>query len=128
MNAVMSAKRFVQVANVNELQNSQMTSFRVEKRDILVALVNGKYYAADNKCPHLGGDLSMGRLKGTVVTCPRHASQFDLVDGSVLRWTNWTGWKTWADRIYRGSTGQAAQQPLRVYPVKVEGDNILVGF
>ena len=30
----------------------------------------------------------MGKLDGTIVTCPRHYSQFDLADGRVVRWTD----------------------------------------
>ncbi len=122
MSNVTAVKRFEAVAKVNDLQNGMMKSFRVENREILVAKVNGKCYAADNKCPHLGGNLSLGKLEGTVVTCPRHGSKFDLSDGRVLRWTTWTGLKIWAARVFR------PPRPLRIYPVKVEGDNILVGI
>lgn len=122
MSNIKAATNFVPVAKVNDLQNGTMRSFRVENRDILVAMVNGKYFAADKKCPHLGGDLSMGRLEGVVLTCPRHGSQFDLTDGRVLRWTSWTGFVARASQLLR------SPRPLPVYPVKVEGGNILVGI
>ena len=118
----MTAKGFVFVAKVSDLQNGTMKAFPVDGRMILIAMITGKLYAADNKCPHLGGNLSMGHLDGTVVTCPRHASQFDLVDGKVLRWTNWTGVMKLGANIFRPA------RRLHTYPVKVEGGNILVGI
>ena len=117
-----SSVRFVPVAKVGELKPGNMKSFQVENRHILLAMLADKYYAADNKCPHLGGDLSLGTLEGPVLTCPRHRSQFDLTDGRVLRWTSWTGLVARASRLLR------SPRPLAVYPVKVEGGNILVGI
>ena len=114
--------KFVPVAKVGELKPGTMKAFPVEHRHILLALVADKYYAADKKCPHLGGDLSLGRLEGTVLICPRHGSQFDLTDGRVLRWTSWTGLVARAGQLVRPA------RPLSVYPVKVEGNNILVGI
>lgn len=129
MNRTASGKRFIPAAKVSDLPDGKMKSFRVENRDILVAMVGGKYYAADNKCPHLGGNLSRGSLEGTVVTCPLHGSQFDLAGGRVIRWTTWTGLKLWADSVFRSAIGRIPpQQPLRIYPVKVEGENIIVGI
>ncbi len=43
------------------------------------------------RCPHLRGRLWLGKLDGTVVTCPVHGSRFDLTDGHVVRWTTWSG-------------------------------------
>jgi 3-phenylpropionate/trans-cinnamate dioxygenase ferredoxin subunit len=68
-----------------------MTQVSVGGREILVARVGDRYYSADNRCPHMGGNLSQGTLEGTILTCPRHHSQFDLTDGHVVRWTDWTG-------------------------------------
>ena len=68
----------------------------------------------------MGGKLARGKLEGTVITCPRHASQFDLTDGHVVRWTNWTGIKASVSKIFR------SLHPIVLYTVKVEGNNILV--
>ena len=117
-----AAGKFLPVAKVGELKPGTMKSFRVENRHILLAMVADKYYAADNKCPHMGANLSLGKLEGTILTCPRHGSKFDLKDGRVIRWTFWTGFAARANQLFR------PVRPLPVYPVKVEGDNILVGI
>jgi nitrite reductase (NADH) small subunit len=49
----------------------------------IVAIVNvdGRYHALDGLCPHQGGPLGTGSLCGTVLTCPWHGWQFDVVTG-----------------------------------------------
>jgi 3-phenylpropionate/trans-cinnamate dioxygenase ferredoxin subunit len=68
----------------------------------------------------MGAKLSQGSLEGTVVTCPRHGSKFDLTDGKVIRWTKWTGVVASAVKLIK------SPRPISVYPVKVEGDKVLV--
>ncbi len=92
---------YVEVGNVNELDDGNMMMIEIEGREILVARIGEKFYSADNKCPHMGGNLSNGELDGTVVTCPRHHSQFDITDGHVIRWTDWKGLKLTAGKIFR---------------------------
>ncbi|NIP68672.1 MAG: Rieske 2Fe-2S domain-containing protein [Planctomycetales bacterium] len=49
----------------------------------VVALFNvaGQFYALDGVCPHQGGPLGQGALKGQTVTCPWHGWQFDVRNG-----------------------------------------------
>lgn len=51
--------------------------------DRMVALANvaGTFHALDGLCPHQGGPLGTGVLCGTVLTCPWHGWQFDVVSG-----------------------------------------------
>lgn len=76
----------VEVAKSGELAEGTMKEVLTQGHEILLARVGDKYYAANNRCPHMGGKLSQGKLEGTVVTCPRHGAQFDLSDGHVIRW------------------------------------------
>lgn len=56
-----------------------------EAGPIAVYHVGGALYAARDVCPHAGAKLSEGTLDGTIVTCPRHGSQFDVRSGERLR-------------------------------------------
>lgn len=47
--------------------------------------VRGRLHAVEDRCPHAGAVLSEGELEGTVLTCPRHGSQFDVRDGERVR-------------------------------------------
>ncbi len=111
---------FVEIATIDELADGDMKMTTVSGREILLARVGDNYYSADNSCPHMGGNLSMGKLEGTVVTCPRHHSQFDLTDGHVIRWTDWTGFKLSLGKLLR------SPRPLKTYEVKVEEGKVLI--
>lgn len=41
--------------------------------------------AVGDVCPHAGARLSAGALEGSVLTCPRHGSQFDVSTGERVR-------------------------------------------
>ena len=112
--------KFIEVSKKDDLVNGTMKEVKVEGHDILLARIADKYYAIDNRCPHFGGNLSRGRLEGTVVTCPLHGSQFDLNDGHVVRWLKGSG--------VLSAVGKALKSPrsTTAYKVKVEGDKVLI--
>lgn len=111
---------FLQVGKTAELEDGTMKEVLAQGREILLARVADRYYAADNRCPHMGGKLSQGKLEGTLVTCPRHGSQFDLSDGRVVRWLKGSG------LIFRVSKALKPPRRLVIYNVKVEDDKILI--
>ncbi len=61
-----------------------MKKISVQGKEILIANVNGNFYAIGNVCTHERGDLSQGTLEGNVVTCPKHKSKFDVTTGKVV--------------------------------------------
>jgi nitrite reductase (NADH) small subunit len=67
--------------------------------------VGGAYYAIDNGCPHRGGPLGEGDVDGTLVACPWHGWRWDVTSGANVN-----------------------NPAVRVacFPVKVDGDQILV--
>jgi 3-phenylpropionate/trans-cinnamate dioxygenase ferredoxin subunit len=111
---------FVEVPGGNELKSGQMKMFNLGKREILLARVGDAFYAADNRCPHMGGILSQGKVEKTIVTCPRHHSQFDLIDGHVVRWTDWSGIKLSFGRMLK------SPRPVKTYKAKLEGGKVMV--
>ncbi len=110
----------VKVGKIGELEHGAMKKILVRGHEILLARVGNSYYAAENLCPHMGGKLSQGKLEGTVVTCPRHGSQFDLTDGRVVRWLKGSGLASMLGKALK------SPRPLAIYNVKVEDDKILV--
>lgn len=113
---------FIDISSTLDMQDGSLRKCEIGGRDFLLVKVGDHYYAADNRCPHMGGDLSQGTLEGTIVTCPSHHSQFDLSDGRVLRWTDWSGIKLSAAKILK------SPRALKTYEVKIEGERILVRF
>ena len=109
---------YVKASSVSEFQDGSMKKVSAGGKDILVARVGGSFYAVGNRCPHMSGDLSAGTLEGSIVTCPRHGSQFDVKTGENKRWMKGSG--------IASAIGKALKSPqsLPVYKVKVEGDDI----
>lgn len=106
---------FVVMGNVKDVTKGEMKAFSFGGKDLLVANVDGKFYAMDRYCPHASGDLSVGTLEGTVVTCPKHGSKFDLAKKMSLNGPKIAFLKL------RPPTST-------YYEVKVEGTNILVNI
>jgi nitrite reductase/ring-hydroxylating ferredoxin subunit len=77
-------EEFVKVAGAHEVHEGNMKMVKVDDRQILLANIEGKYYAIGNVCTHRGATLSDGVLHGNVVTCPWHFSQFDVTTGEIV--------------------------------------------
>jgi 3-phenylpropionate/trans-cinnamate dioxygenase ferredoxin subunit len=112
---------FIELTTTAGIDDGMMKQVDADGHEFLVAHVGEAYYVTDARCPHLHGHLARGRLDGLVLTCPLHHSQFDISDGSVIRWTDFTGAVKTVANLARHP------RPLRVYEVKVDGDRILVG-
>jgi nitrite reductase/ring-hydroxylating ferredoxin subunit len=97
---------FERVASLRDLPSVGGLRVRVADREIGLYRVGERVYAMDDRCPHAGYPLSQGDLVGTVVVCPGHAWEFDLLTGL--------------------GPGEVAEPPLERFPVKVEGDDVLV--
>jgi len=97
---------FVRVADMNDIQISQMKEVQIDGQDICIANVGGKYYAIGNVCTHEGGPLADGALEGHEVECPWHQSEFDVRTGEV--------------------TSLPATESEPTYEIKVDGNSILV--
>jgi 3-phenylpropionate/trans-cinnamate dioxygenase ferredoxin subunit len=113
--------KFIEVAKIEELKSGTMKKVFAEGHEILLARVGDKYYATDNQCPHMKGDLSQGKLEGTIVTCPLHGSQFYISDGQVMRWLK-------GGLMSKLGSALKMSKALKVYNVKVEDGKVLVEF
>jgi len=113
--------KFIELAKTEELKSGAMKKVTAEGQEILLARVGDKYYATANRCSHMNGDLSQGKLEGTVVTCPRHGSQFDISNGRVVRWLK-------GGLMSKLAGALKTSRALRVYNVKIEDGRVLAEF
>lgn len=97
---------YVKVAETTGFEPGMVKPAEVGGTAIAIANVEGRYYAVEATCTHVGGPLAEGELSGYVLTCPWHHGQFDVRTGEVLR--------------------PPPRRPLRTFPVRVEGNAILV--
>ena len=97
---------FTRIAARNELPaQDEAREFTCEEKIICVANVGGTITAMDNVCLHRGGPLGQGIIDSGKVVCP------------------WHGWQ------YDPQTGATAHDPTvktKIYPLRIEGDDVLV--
>jgi 3-phenylpropionate/trans-cinnamate dioxygenase ferredoxin component len=111
---------YIKVAMVSDFENGVKKKVSAGGQEILVAKVNDSFYAINSRCPHMGGDLSLGILEGTVISCPRHGSQFDVRNGQNVRWLKGAGLAYSLGKFVKGS------RDVKSYPVKVDGQDIAI--
>lgn len=90
-----------------------MKKVKIGDVEILVANVDGVFYAIANRCTHNGGDLSTGTLEGSVVTCPLHGSKFDVKTAKGVSGPKFL--------FFRSKVEDTLS-----FEVKVEGEDVLV--
>jgi len=61
-----------------------MKCVAVERARVLLANVDGRFYAISDICGHRNAPLSRGRLAGHIVECPLHFAQFDVRTGKLV--------------------------------------------
>ena len=98
---------YVRAAHTGELKPGKKKMVQIGDEYILLVNLGGSYYAVEGMCPHADAELSYGQLYGDELVCPVHGSTFDVKTGDVL--------------------SPPAASGLTVYPVRVEGDEILIG-
>ncbi len=98
---------FRTVATVDELRDETPLACDVTD-ELTVAIVRqqGDLYAIEDECSHGKVALSEGDVYGCSIECYLHGSSFDLRTGAPLN--------------------PPATQPVRVFPVRLSGDDIQV--
>jgi nitrite reductase/ring-hydroxylating ferredoxin subunit len=57
---------YVKVAETSGIPGNSIRLFKKKGYEILVANIDGKFYALENQCPHMGYPLYFGSLHGKV--------------------------------------------------------------
>jgi 3-phenylpropionate/trans-cinnamate dioxygenase ferredoxin subunit len=99
---------FIAVATVDELSPGDRIIFEIGNDTIALFNLAGKYFAIADVCSHDDGPVAEGELEGDEIICPRHGARFDVKTGKVL--------------------SLPAVVDIPAYPVRVEGDDILIGL
>ncbi len=72
----------VDLGDLSSLADGEMHVCEAGGIEVLVCRVKGQLHAIEDVCSHADTPLSEGMLSGHLVTCPLHAAQFDVRDGS----------------------------------------------
>lgn len=97
---------WTKIATVDQVGEDE--AIAVVLGDLKLALFNsaGGFHVTDNVCTHQYALLSEGYVEDGCVECPLHQARFDLTTGAAKC--------------------APATQPIRVYPVRLQGADILV--
>ena len=99
----------VEVGRTTDVPEGEARRFVADRIEVAVANVgNGVFLAVDDVCSHAEASLSEGEvdLDDETIECPRHGSVFDLRSGKPK--------------------ALPATLPVLTFPVKVEGDVIMI--
>ena len=94
------------VADADSLGDNEALGVRVGEVPIAIVRAGGAWHALHNVCTHQFALLSDGYVEAGCIECPLHQGRFDLTTGSAMC--------------------APVTEPIKVYPVKVEGGRILV--
>ncbi len=99
--------RLVVVGKAADINPGDLVAFDAAGMRIVVGNADGRLFAIDELCTHEQCSLAEeGTLEGTVVTCGCHGAQFDVTTGRVL--------------------APPATEPLKVYPLRLDGGDVVV--
>jgi 3-phenylpropionate/trans-cinnamate dioxygenase ferredoxin subunit len=100
---------FVRACGVGDVASGSAIAVELDAptgNPVAVVRDGDDWYAVDDECSHAAIPLSEGEVEGCEIECWLHGSRFDLRTGKP--------------------TGLPATEPVAIYPVKVDGDDVLV--
>jgi 3-phenylpropionate/trans-cinnamate dioxygenase ferredoxin subunit len=74
----------VRVAGEGEIPEGGVKIVQAGSLFLGVYLIDGVYYAIEDRCSHDDGPLCEGDREGFEIECPRHGAHFDLRSGKAL--------------------------------------------
>ena len=75
---------FVRAARLDDVRDAGRVSVRVAGWSLALFFHDGKVYAVDNRCPHMGFPLHRGAVRDGILTCHWHHARFDLESGGTF--------------------------------------------
>jgi nitrite reductase/ring-hydroxylating ferredoxin subunit len=74
----------VRAGRLDEVRAAGRISVRLAGRSLALFFHDGKVYAVDNRCPHMGFPLHRGTVQEGILTCHWHHARFDLESGGTF--------------------------------------------
>jgi len=97
---------YVRACALSDLADGEALGVEVGEEPVAIVRTCGEVFAIRDVCSHAEVPLSEGEIDGRTIECWLHGSRFDLRTGKP--------------------TGLPATEPVPVYSVKIEGDDVLV--
>ena len=97
---------YTRACRVDDVEDASAVRVMIDGVPVAIVRSDGEVYAIHDVCSHANVALSEGEIEDQTIECWLHGSRFDMVTGRP--------------------TGLPATQPVPVYPVKIDGDDVLV--
>lgn len=111
------------VCEVDELPPGSSLVAPIGRHGVGVYNVNGVFYAIANYCPHEGGPLCSGRLRGqTVEDESVPGGESTVRDGEFIH----CPWHQWGFELATGTTAVKPEWSIRTYPVAIVDNRVVV--
>ena len=75
---------FIKCAEVADIPEEGVIAVNIAGHSIALAKSNGKIFAVDNRCPHMGYPLNRGSVQDGILICHWHHAMFDLASGCTF--------------------------------------------
>lgn len=99
---------FITIAKTTDVKPGAMKTFTVNGKRVLIANLEGTFFATQDLCTHDNGTLADGELVDGEIECPRHGARFDAKTGRVM--------------------ALPAMFPIKTFPVRVDGESVQVAM
>jgi 3-phenylpropionate/trans-cinnamate dioxygenase ferredoxin subunit len=99
---------YVRACALSELADGEPLAVELKDEPVAIVRTEGQVFAIRDVCSHAEVPLSEGEIYDHTVECWLHGSCFDLRTGQP--------------------TGLPATEPVPVYPVKIDGDEVYVAI
>ena len=97
---------FVRACAATDVADGQAIRVEVDGLDVAIVRNGDDVYAIEDECSHAAVALSEGDVEGCEIECWMHGSRFDLRTGKP--------------------TGPPATEPVPIFPVQVDGTDVLI--
>ena len=74
----------IRVGNADALMAKGQLTGKLGSQPVCVFWADGRAYAVDDRCPHMGFPLHRGTVENGLLTCHWHHARFDLESGGTL--------------------------------------------
>jgi 3-phenylpropionate/trans-cinnamate dioxygenase ferredoxin subunit len=95
---------FVKVASTSDVPVNSKHCVKLAGKRICLVNLEGDIHAIDDTCSHAEASLCEGEIAGHEIVCPLHFATFNIMTGVA--------------------TGPPAFEPIAVYQVRVNGEDI----
>ena len=99
---------FIKVASLADVPLGGTKAVKLDdQRSVALFNVDGRIYATNNQCPHMGYPLTRGTVRSGVITCDWHGRSFDLEGGGCF---------------------MPGCDDLETFPVELRGGDVWIGL